>query len=399
MVFIPFGLPLLYIFPLFGSSNTFLLQAILINISALLIICSNGLKESLNELGSYKYLVIIFSIIVALSTLLFSSSLPTGLLGLKGDYQGAIFQLSSLLLGLYVAPRLLAKNNLRDITTIMSLVCAISIIVDLPFLINGIRLSGLLLHDTAMSLYAAITFGFNIIQLKSSVNNKNFKLRGVGALVSLLAVLLTASRIGLFVLIAIIVFNFFIVRKPIVSFKLSLIIVASICVLLLSFSPASRLVKISKIHKGVSYRLQLYEWSIRQSRLSLIGLGASQTYRALIPDGYTSIPPVIKDTLNKGYPLWYTHSQFIDKYIQYGALGSGIFVSLVAASVLSYRKMLLSRRMHDHEHLELQTLQVFGIALIATLGHFMVDTPNIILAPIVYISLFGIIIINTRLSY
>ncbi|MCX6727497.1 MAG: hypothetical protein NTX11_01630 [Candidatus Saccharibacteria bacterium] len=370
-----------------------------INISALLIICSSGLKKDLNELGSYKYLVIIFSVNVALSTLLFSSSLPTGLLGLKGDYQGAIFQLSSLLLGLYLAPRLFAKNNLRNITNIMSLVCAISIIVDLPFLINGIRLSGLLLHDTAMSLYAAITFGFNIIQLKGSVINKEFKLRGVGALVSLLAVLLTASRIGLFVLIVIIVFNVVLNRKPIVSLKVSLIILASIGVILLSFSPASRLVRISKIHKGVSYRLQLYEWSIRQSRLSLIGLGSSQTYRALIPDGNTPIPPVIKDTLNKGYPLWYTHDQFIDKYIQYGTIGSGIFVSLVAASIFSYWKVLLSGRIQERELLEIQTLQVFGIVLIATLGHLMVDTPNIILAPIVYISLFGIIIINTRLSY
>lgn len=395
IAYLPFSLPLLYLFPIAGSSDTFLVHSLVIIFVAIICLCFFDVTEAFHQLGRGRYYLGVYLCIVIVSTLL-ANNLQVGIIGIVGDYQGALLQLSAICIGLYVGQKILQREFIAIIANIATITCTLSILVDVSFLMQGVRLSGLLLHDTGMSLYAVISFGLNLTLFHDTnqllKKGKSHNLRIYGMIISSLAVFLTASRIGLITYVLVIIFFAAVTHKRGVSYKIAgLLLVVLVCIPLV-FSPARRLVNANKLRQGSSYRLQLYIWSIRQSSPRLIGLGSSQVYSVLVPNHSVPVPAVIKDTLSNGYPLWYTHNQFIDIYIQYGVSGLACFSGLVTLAITRMRQNYRSTKNSQGRELVRNTL-VVGTLLITILGSLAVNTPSVDLWPMVWVALFSALIL------
>jgi O-antigen ligase len=254
----------------------------------------------------------------------------------------------------------------------MGFICLLSILVDLPYLIDGYRLSGLLLHDTGMSLYAAVALGLNLCSRLDRWR--------LGWIVSAcLVIALSASRIGLMGAVLILgVAALYKRGRRRRILKTAIFLAALVLIASLLPGPSLRLIQPHKIDNGVHYRLSLYGWSFKHIEPWLFGLGASQTYTVLFPKAHESVPGDIQETLNKGYPIWYTHNQFLDFYIQYGLVGLVLLLVLLIGTITK----LISRR-HNPKVLPLWILTV-GVT-----AHLMVNTPSIELMPLVFIALFA----------
>lgn len=378
---LPFALPLLYTQPLVGNFKNELLRSALV-------ICA-GLMSYIIIVTRKLYATLPLKLVGALVLLMILSLLRTAnvadsLVGRYGDYQGLLLQLSALTVAIVATSRVRDKKYWRQVTMVMQIVCFISLFINRTIVLHGYRLSGLLLHDTGMGLYAGVAFGLTLLMvLKGSEKRKVAWHQWATISLLSLIVILSASRLAM-ILVALLVLVYA-VALPVMRKKLlvfTLVFMALFSIATLSLPATGRLDNTHKLQDGTSYRYTLYRWSIKHADLSLVGPGEVDIMAKLRPHFQEKVPPVLYNTFYVGYPLWYSHCQWIDIWIAYGILGFMTFAGLCGLAVSRLSRAVKNAKLADrYELLAVCTL------LIAMLLHLSFNTPSIELWPLVWLSL------------
>lgn len=265
----------------------------------------------------------------------------------------------------------------------MQLVCLLSVLVDIGHVDDGYRLSGLLLHDTGMGIYAAITLGLTLLlaEINEARRVTTSKLYWLLLLIPSLATVLSASRLAL--LLVVFIFGLYAyqlpnMRKRLGTYALCLLFLT--VVLTIFATSTGRLTNAHKLNDGVGYRMTLYTWSLEHTDILPVGVGSVDIARQLRPLPADRIPQSLHDTLYVGYPLWYSHNQWIDVLIAYGALGLGLVVGLFARSL---RALFQSLRLHKL-HVEALALATIALGILLNVSF---STPSIELWPMFWMAL------------
>ncbi len=391
LAYVPFGLPLLYVYPLGGAFRTELIRAI-----ALLACALFGLsmiiyydKLSWSKPVVWQWMVMVYVVIMIASSLL-SHNKATAFFGLTGDYQGLLTQLSGIAIAYWASGFIASRDYWRHVANILGMVCFLSVIASLPQVLDGYRLAGLLLHATGVSFYAVMGLGLNLIVLNTAQTKGRYEslARGVFVASAVLILVLSGSRIGLIsAALTLLCIALWLpkARKWLIISVGGIAVLASLSYV--TVSPAQRLTDPNRVEQGANYRRQLYGWSLQQSTPSVLGVGASQVYEVLNDTPKVPPPPAIQKTFISGYPLWYTHSQFIDSYIEYGLAGVVLVMCLFGLSVVR----IIQTIRHYVDTKCIVPLSALGVVvvLIGSLLDYLVNTPSIELLPITFFAIFS----------
>lgn len=365
----PFGLPLLYTQPLTGSITNQLLRASLVaivGIISLVILVTN------RTVANMRLKPLVALVIIMILSLTMSSDMVRSFFGRHGDSQGLLLQLSSLPIAILASTQIHKRSYWQKVSVVMQVVCLLSFVVDFQFTRNGYRLSGFLLHATGMGVYAVMTLGITLLlafmkQRRAPVN------QWLMICLLTLVVIACASRLAMLLvvmLMALYAICLPLIRKQLVVF--SVIFIGLFCLSCLLLPATKRVDNPHKIEDGISYRFVLYKWSLQHSPLSLVGSGSADIANRLQPRTKDNVPEQLHDTFFVGYPLWYSHSQWIDVLIAYGALGLGLFVFLYSSTFVKLLRAL--RRANTNKRL---VLLMFATVCVGMLLNFSTDTPNV----------------------
>ena len=393
MPYLPFTLPILFLYPLVSGTENELYRVsavIVLGFIALFAATRSNLRQVVTR---QPWILLVFGlVIVMIFSSLLSENKAQAIIGIPGDFQGLLLQLSSIIIGYYAASKMTIKNFWRVAAYASGLVCMLSTLFDIPTVLHGYRLSGLLFHATGIALYAAVALSLNVTvgaerkRNRFTVWSDLFRWASIIAAVSTLV--LSASRIGLIAAVASLLL--IAVFKP-ARRQLSLT-VAVLCVGLVLvggnlIKSVNRVSDAGRVETGVSYRLQLYQWSISLSSPSLLGVGASQVDTVLQPRDEVATPVPIQKTLNEGFAFWYSHCQFIDMYIQYGVAGLLLFGGLIGWALVNTSK-LYGQALRKRQEIGDGTLCA-SVCLIVVLLHLLVNTPSVELYPLVFFAIFA----------
>ena len=377
LVYTPFVIPLLYVYPIVGAFDTELYRAVFLIVAGLIV--SVYLLRDLKPKNLQPWQISSLSFVGAMFlSLLFAANRSKALFGITGDYQGFLVQVSGIALAYFSSRRIQWPTYWLRVADITGIVCLLSIIFDSRNIFSGYRSAGLLLHATGLGLYASITLGINIMILNKY--RRNIVWRVICILGAFMAVILSASRIGLLAAILsllLVALYKASIRKQVCIIISGFIVCAGLSYLFLS--PVQRLSSPSRIESGAGYRFELYSWSLGQARPTLFGVGTSQIDDVLKPTAGSPAPPDIQHTILYDYPLWYTHSQFIDIFIQYGFIGLLLFVYVLVSSMKNIFKNLGKEQ--DH-------VLILSIIFMAIFFHLLLNTPSIELLPVVWLVIF-----------
>lgn len=368
---LPFALPLLYTYPLSGDFGNELGRSVLVEVCGLVALIQI-IRHCYWRTLPYRALGLL--VVVMLLSLWRAPALGTAVLGRYGDYQGLWLQLAALGVAVLTVQRTAGRTFWRRATLVMLTVCGLSLVVDIGNVLHGYRLAGLLLHDTGMGLYALVSLGLVLLFRPG---------QGWWWLVPALAVVLSASRlamVGLFILLGMYAW-----LLP--SLRRRLGLVTLVTVALITFSTllgqaTGRLDNVQRVQDGLGYRATLYSWSFHHIAWAPIGTGSTDIMRVLRPRPHQEVPGALHDTLFVGYPLWYSHCQWLDFAIAYGVLGAGLFLYLlVAAWQRQWRALQTSSG-------EQRRIVLAGITIgVAMALHLSFNTPSIELWPLVWLAL------------
>jgi O-antigen ligase len=399
LAYVPFIVPLIYLYPFLGAFNSELWHSAIVIVAGL--VC--GTYLALNVSITKRPSIWAFSAATLLFIMLASSLLSTvfyrSMFGIRGDYQGLLEQAASLVIGYFASLYCMDKQYWHIVANLCGLICIGSVLTGAHDVWQGYRLAGFFIHDTGMSLFAVISLGINLLALQTmpKILPRTLLWRYSCIAASLLAIILSASRIGLFACLVVLLLLYLKLSK----LRRGLLVVMCVLVLAVAIgsvltSPIQRLTHPAQVNEGISYRLQLYRWSYKVSKPSFIGGGASSVAVVLQPHATIRPSPAIAQTFRTGYPLWYAHNQFIDTYIEYGIIGFLLLGGLVIGSCV---KVIHALRISDKlaPEARYQTL-IISVLLIVVVCDLTVNTPSIELASIVYLGIFGGLKLRNQLS-
>lgn len=384
-----FALPLLYSGGLLSEFTTFWLRSLALVYGGLSVVVYMVLRPRRAKPVAQDWLLAALAIVMLISTLA-SHDTRIGLFGIPGDYQGLLAQLGGLLLAYYAAVVLGVTDRpifWRRAGIITGVVCIVSLLVAVPDMVQGYRLSGLLFHATGMSLYAVICLAANLLPTGGVQPSVRRDWRLLFAVVATIVIAQTGSRIG--VLLALIVLIGAGWLYPIIRRRVLLCGAVLICLLVGSYaypSPVQRVSNPNRVELGMSYRLQLYHWSLQQNQPSLLGVGAAQI-TGVINRPSPVAPSVLQQTFRTGYPLWYTHSQLLDTFIAYGYAGLLLLLTIVVLGLSRLRALWRAARQSAPKRAYAPAMIL--TVLLVTGCNFLVNTPSLELSALFLLALFS----------
>ena len=373
-------IPLVYIPDRYNLSNA--IRTMLLFAITIILISQNGIiSRTLNKLKNVnltnKIIVCFIVVLPFISIVLAQQSLTISIIGTVPVYLGLLSWLCFISLAIVYRNSLIQYLTHWSAIIIFGLVLLLSLIIDNYYLLNGMRISGLLMQSTTLSMYGLVACIAIMYALVSKKPTKTHRLIYYFTLVGiLLAIFASHSRIGYLGLI--VTFCLFGVRFAKKSKAVSIIIVLVITILPL-------LVVIQKnyfyrfqsnmIESGSSYRLSMYYISGKDivKNNPIIGNGPGSLPPAI--NDRSKVPQDIADTLDQSVIFSSTHNLFLDMAYYFGLLFS--FVILVV-SVLTLFFGIKSKK---------NDIYVLSIIFIALFLNTFFNVPSIELTSLYFIVL------------
>lgn len=323
-------------------------------------------------------LAVILLMIITTTFMLFSQKLL--FFGFKPYYLG----LSSWIIFLIIA--LIFQGNVkRQIFKnyslyIFGIAMLVSIGYNINYIVEGIRLQGVMFQPTSLSIYANLAV---IVALQNTSGSEQ-RDRGIAWLVLVLSavvVLLTQSRIGVYLLVLNLVLW---ALKSLwqKKFKAFAILVLGIVLILVGpvfYSSKFERFQTGEVNFGVSYRLSLYNLGLRdviQNNL-LIGNGPSSR-----PSGINNINRAsgdVRKTLQQGYVFTSSHNLYIDFAYYFGFTSALALVAFTIWSIYNYLK-----RYNGKDKLP------YIMLFLALLANAIFNTPSLELTSLFFVVLLGL---------
>lgn len=334
---------LLYSFPFTSAFENLKFKAyliILLGIMSFIILVINY-RRLLNLLKTNVFfqMMIVFFMIILLSTVL-AFNPPRALVGTESNRLGFLALASFVFIGLVVYKKIDLKI-LRIFYINIIISCLLALFLEIRYVLDGNRMVGFCLQPNTLSVICGIgiIIGMNI-PLGTGRFSLHKRLLGIFSLVGV--ILLTQSRGGLILVAGIMLLTF--CSSP-VYLKLKtyskrhmtqLLILLLIVVSLLTPLIAKRVVNYSYFKESISYRIDLLEYGTGLvQHMPVFGWGLESTAE-LLPV-FSEPPESIQDTYAENVITTSTHNFLMDKLIDFGWFGLGLYLTLIGMALNYFR--------------------------------------------------------------
>lgn len=304
----------------------------------LILFGKNKLREACVAVASNKYYlgILILILVLTISSLIFSKEpIATLMIGTPPVYLGLLSWLAMIIFAIEIRKKVASYLISNMSITIMTAVIVISIFVDRHSLAEGLRLSGLITQSTSMAIYATLVSLVALYKVYSSkLDKKSLKISLLAIAVSIVAIILTQSRIGyLSLALGSGILGLIYANRSIKYLFASLFIVTLLPMAVISQSNYLNRIQASSIDVGMEYRMSLYTSSAKDllNNNLVIGNGAG-SLPSIINDPYRA-PEDILHTLNDSYVFSSTHNTFLDLAYYFGIIFALIIFLIVSISI------------------------------------------------------------------
>lgn len=331
---------------------------------------------NLTLLGKLGFGGLVVGLIV--STIYSVAPAQTLFLGFPKEYQGLIAWALYLLIGVHFIGYKM-NEKIEDINRhLVNAIIVLSVYVNFSYLSFAFRLEGLLTQATVMGMYACIGVLLNSLWIARVKKLGIFPI--LFLFVSLAAVLLSQSRVALYVAatILIVVAGLFFNR----AFVRCTLIIGT----LLAFVVVPPLVPTyfnrlngDNVEKGAIYRLDLYNLATQniEKKYLLSGLGASTLPKGI--NDKEQVPEQILKTLDQGFVFISAHDIFFDILFYFGGFALFGFIALLFNTV---KRIYTALRKQE----ELALMGIFCIAVI----NGIVNTPSLEFTSLLFVTVFAL---------
>lgn len=264
---------------------------------------------------------------------------------------------------------------------IFGIAMLVSVVYNIDYIHDGIRLQGVVFQPTSLSIYANLAAIVAMQQL-TSAKRRDQIIAWIVLFLSIVVVLLTQSRIGEYL----IVLNLFVWalanlnQKRIKTFIV--LVVASIFIFaapyIFSNTRFDRL-QPGEVGSGISYRSSLYRVGLKDviSNNLVVGNGPGTKPNSINSIGSTSGD--LKKTLQEGYTFQSAHNLYIDFAYYFG------FLAAVALAIFtlwaSYKYLKVYRGKNK---------LAFFLIFLALFANCLINTPSLELTSFFFIALLGL---------
>ncbi len=325
-----------------------------------------------------KYILAAIGLLAIISSVSARNSWDVTIFGLAPEYLGFVPWV--LFFGLGVLFSRVARTLLLSRTALYSMAAVVmaSVVSDRLYLGSTYRLTGALFQSTTMAIYALVVCVLALHQLTTQAK-KHTALHGLILTLSVVAVMLCQSRIGILVLVLLIAaWAIKLCRhKP----RLAVVLLAiTLAVLVLPSLQADYFARLrgGSVSYDASFREKIYITAVPdllQNHL-LLGKGASS-----LPEGLnnsTATPPVLAGMLNQGYVFFSAHNLYLDFAYFFGCLAAfGLVAVTGTALIYGYRTYKKSPTL----------LFVFGVLV----SNALVNVPSIEMTSLLFITVFALL--------
>lgn|GEM_PF-1411119 len=293
--------------------------------------------NSLNRNIRLLFWAIVLSAV--LSTLL--SDVPTGvrLIGFNPEFLGLATWAAFAVIGITLAHSFQKIVLSKIVLAFTSAILFIGLVYNKFYIYYGIRVNGLLLQSTTMSMYAVMCLAIGLYGLNSK--DKIHRLLSTLCIVlSTLTVIFTQSRVG-YVAFVIVLFMWGLNRMkswPAVA------LIAIIAMLTLSSLPhvfGNYFIRLrsSQVERGISYRVDMYRLSATDVLKKKLFVGDGPGVLPAAINDKDLVPEEIARTLEEDNLFVSTHDLYLDFAYVFGGLASlGLIVVSVYAVVINLMK-------------------------------------------------------------
>lgn len=329
------ALPLITIPANLGTSKI-IRWAILVTVAsyiATMFVCSLKKRQPLRPPSSTVGILLTaaLALLMVISTLGGVESWSVKLIGWDMELLGLASWLSFIVLAVALRKDVTKTLLSPMLMFVVGLVITVSMLISLPYFIDGFRAQGLLFQATSFALYACVGLVIATWQLLYGKPDRATQLSAVAvATLSFLAIIFCQSRAGqAAALVVLLVYMISVVKKSYVKTYALLGVMVGLILIPLLFSSYFMRFQGEQLVSGVAYRLDIYKLSAEEvvSKHPLLGLGAGG-----IPENINSRETVsygILETLDRGYIFLSAHDIFLDMALMFGLVVATIFLLFI----------------------------------------------------------------------
>ena len=357
------AVPLVYVHddPVLSRTVRFLVLFLVLLLILFTASLRNKVIENYRRLPSAGRLALALISVLMIGSLLKSQDgINTALLGLTPEYLGLFSWFAFGVLALLLADRLHEYLLKRGTLVFFLSVMIGSLYIDRYFIKYGMRVSGLLLQATSMGVYAALGCVIGLWHLRTAKNRSGQVLAGALIVLSLVAVLLTQSRVGylgLAIVCSMLVVHLLAEHRKMIAL-IAAVVVLAVAVLPRLIPNYFERFDDSTVSIGISYRLDLYATSVRDlvSHNLLLGNGPSSLPVAI--NNENLVPEDIQKSLRTGDIFLSSHNLYLDMGYFFG------LVAAIALLLLSIHALIVGLR---HTSVELEQMLLYILLLLNAL--------------------------------
>lgn len=320
-------------------------------------------------------------LLMCISTLLSEEQVGLRLFGFAPEYIGLLTWMTFLLIGVTLAHSF-GRYLLARATLVLTIaILLIGLVYNKFYIYYGLRVSGLILQSTTMGMYAAMGTAIGLYGLSTNYkHSKMYRLASIScAILSAITLVFTQSRIG-YITFILVLFAWGMHRLK--SKRLGTLAVIAAMLVLSSlphfFGSYFARFRSTNIERGVSYRMDLYEISVKDlpKHNLLIGNGPGVLPPAI--NDKDTVPDEIARTLEQDNSFVSTHDMYFDFSYQFGVIAG---LGLVVLTLLAFYKNIRSK---SNGFL----LVVFAVMILNALF----NVPSLEFTPLYFIALFALLV-------